>query len=222
MREHSLDSTGAWRRRLLAAVAVALTLLVGLWIGRSSGPGTDAPQDAPEQTPSSGPEVVNGVPVGYPRTEQGAIQAATNFTRVMASVPEDASEYLAAAETMAAPEFLNDARRLAQNGIEFLRDRYGDGGSFSFAPLQYRVVGYSDSEATIQVWGVTVASGPKIQGIEESWLTGTLKLVWVNDDWRLSAQESVTGPTPELLQTSDGEGLPSLDNFREYEHAPSP
>jgi len=167
-------------------------------------------------------EVVNGVPVGYERTEAGAVEAATNFTRVMASVPDDADAYLAAAETMAAPDWKDDARRLAQNGLQFLRDRYGSGGAFTFSPLRYRVVEYSNDSATVAVWGVTVASGPKIRGIEESWLTGTLELVWVSNDWRLADQSSRTGPTPELLQTQDGVSVDALEGFQEYSHAPSP
>ena len=222
MTDRSLDPTRVWRRRLVVGTALALALLVGTWIGRGSAPENDAPPETSRGTPSTGLQVLNGVPVGYARTEEGAVQAATNFTRVMASIPTDSSGYLAAAETMAAPDFADEALALAENGLEFLRDRYGSGGSFTFAPLRYRVVSYSDSEARIEIWGVTVASGAKIDGLEESWLTGTLNLVWTAGDWRLAAQESVTGPTPELLQTQDGPSFESLENFQEYRHAPSP
>jgi hypothetical protein len=140
----------------------------------------------------------------------------------MAAVPADPDSYLAAAETMAAPQYRVEARRLAQNGLEFLQERYGTGGRFSFAPLRYRVDSYSDTEATISVWGVTVAAGPKIEGVEESWLTGTLDLVWVSGDWRLAGQTSETGPTPELLQTTDSASAAILDDFQEYNDAPTP
>lgn len=207
---------------LTGIVLLVLALAAGIWMGRESAPDpVPLPGKAQPESVAEGSEV-NGVPVGYPHTEMGAVEAATNFTRVMASVPDDSSAYLAAAETMAAPSYRADARRLAENGLEFLRDRYGTGGRFSFAPLRYRVLSYTGGAAKVSVWGVTVASGPKTEGIEESWLTGTLDLTWVSGDWRLAGQASETGPTPELLQTSDSGGASILDGYQEYENAPTP
>lgn len=209
--------------RLVVTILVLLALVAGLWIGRRSAPGPDSPP-VTTSPPRSGGErrLVNGVRLGYPRSQEGAVEAATNFTRVMASVSAAREDYVAAVETMAAPDWRMEARRLAENGLDFVQDRYGAGGSFSFAPVRYRVVSYTDSEATIDVWGVTVASGPKIPGIEESWLTGTLDLSWISGDWRLTGQQSETGPTPELVRTKDGVTADALSSFEEYEHAPSP
>lgn len=220
MRPDDNSSTGRGQYALVG-VAVIVAFLAGLFLGRGSDSETETPRKAPAPVTSPDEQIVNGVPVGYARTKEGAVEAATNFTRVMASVPDDDDAYLAAAETMAAPDWKEDARRLAQNGLRFLRDRYGDGGSFTFSPLRYRVIDYSDDSASIAVWGVTVASGPKIRGLEESWLTGTLELVWI-DDWRLAGQSSETGPTPELLQTQDGVSADALGDFQEYNSAPSP
>lgn len=207
---------------LAGIVLLALALAAGIWIGRQSVP--DSVPVPGEAQPEPGPErsELNGVPVGYSQTEMGAVEAATNFTRVMASVPEDSDAYLAAAATMAAPSYRADARRLAENGLEFLRGRYGAGGRFTFAPLRYRVLSYTDTAAKVSVWGVTIASGPKIEGIEESWLTATLELTWVSDDWRLAGQTSETGPTPELLQTSDSGDASILEGYQEYDDAPTP
>ncbi len=217
------QTENGWHRRLAAGGLLLVVLLAGIWIGRELAPDADErlPRSTPTQLPTES-RAVNGVPVGYLRTKQGAVQAATNFTRVMAAVSDDADAYVAAADTMAASEWAAEARRLAHNGLEFFRERYGTGGSFTFAPVRYRLVSYSDTEATVGVWGVTVASGPKIQGIEESWLTGTLDLVWVSGDWRLAGQTSVTGPTPELLQATESVAAAGLDQFEEYENAPSP
>lgn len=210
-----------WRRRSVAALLGLLVLGIGIWIGgalapdaKNSSPGTELEPD--RQTK------VNGVPLGYPRTRAGAVEAATNFTMVMASVPDNPDEYIRAAETMAAPEWQTEARRLASNGLEFLVERYGAGGSYTFAPLRYRVDSYTEHQATVSVWGVTVASGPKVAGIEESWLTGTLDLVWTHNDWRLAGQTSMTGPTPELLQTTAESTPADLKDFEEYGDAPRP
>lgn len=212
-------SSGSPRRRsILVPVLVAIALVAGVLVGRALAPERDERDPGAAPHPSEADRVISqGVPLGYPRTEEGAIQAATNFTRVMAAVPDDAEAYLRAAEAMSAPDFRSEARRLAQNGLDFLRERYGQGGKFTFAPVRYRVVSYSDNAATISIWGVTVATGPKVRGLEESWLTGTVDLTWVSDDWRLAGQHSVTGPTPELLHTGDSTDPAALDQFHEYD-----
>ena len=220
----SFESTNTHRPRFwLTAIAVsALALAAGIWVGRQPAPDPLPVPGEAQQEPTPGGSEENGVPLGYAQSEIGAVEAATNFTRAMASVPEDPDLYLAAAETISAPSYREEARRLAENGLDFLRDRYGTGGRFSFAPLRYRVLEYSDTGAQVSVWGVTVASGPKIEGIEESWLTATLNLTWISGDWRLAGQTSETGPTPELLQTSDSSDASILDGYQEYDNAPIP
>lgn len=220
---HPKDSS-RYRGGVLLAVAVLVGLLVGLWIGRASAPerGDDHPSESAPDSSSTERRIVNGVPVGYERNESGAVEAATNFTRAMASVTDDAEAYREALKTMAAPQWIRQAEEVADNGLEFLRERYGLGGSFTFSPVRYAVVDYSTTASTIQLWGVTVASGPRVQGIEESWLTATIDLVWVSGDWRVSGQQSTTGPTPELLQPEDATTESSLDGFEEYRYAPAP
>lgn len=219
---HPKDSS-RYRGGVLLAVAVLVGLLVGLWIGRASAPERDDhPSESAPDSSSTERRIVNGVPVGYERTEAGAVEAATNFTRAMASVTDDAEAYREALKTMAAPQWIGQAEEVAENGLEFLQERYGPGGSFTFSPVRYRVVNYSTTASTIQLWGVTVASGPRVEGIEESWLTATIDLVWISRDWRVSGQQSTTGPTPELLQSEDARTESSLDGFEEYRHAPAP
>ncbi len=213
------EDGSSWRKLFAVLLLIALGIGIGLWIDPGESPEVANPQPVES---SVGNREVNGVPLGYSRTERGAVEAATNFSRVLSAVPNDVTAYLAAADTMAAPEYQADARRLARNAFTFLTERYGPGGSFMFAPLRYRVASYSDAEATISVWGVTLATGDKTGGIEESWLTGTLDLVWVDGDWRISGQQSETGPTPELLQTNDSLPTEALGGFEEYTDAPRP
>lgn len=217
------SSASAGFGRWTVVLLLLAVLVVGIWIGRETT--TEPAEQPPGRHNSSAPQEsrrVNGVPLGFAQTELGAVEAATNFTRAMATVAGDSDAYIAAAETMAAPEWTSEARRLARNGLRFLRERYGATGSLTFTPLRYRVVSFSDTEAEISIWGVTVASGPKIQGIEESWLTGTLNLSWISDDWRLTGQKSEVGPTPELLQATEHLPNNALNGFQEYENAPSP
>jgi hypothetical protein len=62
-----------------------------------------------------------------------------------------------------------------------------------------------------------LASGPKIIGIEESWITGTINLQWVGSQWKVAGQSSSGGPTPELLRTDEEKTVTEiLNEFSEY------
>jgi hypothetical protein len=209
------------RATVVTLSGLLLALLIGFWLGGVLGPDTEKSAQPPIVT-SSSPEEINGVLLGYDRTRKGAVAAATNFGEVMASVTTDEVSYRDAIRTIAAPQWISEAEKLADNSLRFLKQRYGLGGSFSFVPAKYRVSSYSDHAATVQVWGVTLASGPKIEGLEETWLTGTVDLEWVSGDWRVAGQDSVTGPTPELLHADDNRQGNALIGFENYQHAPLP
>lgn len=211
----STNSQVSRRPLLLLGVAVAIALLLGMWIGRALAP---AQEEASPSTPS--PEARN---LGeYPQTEQGAIAAATEFSRVIADVSADEGEYRQAIREVAAPDWMSKAEELADNTLSFLDERYGSEGTFSFVPARYRVVEFAANAATIDLWGVTLATGPKIGGVEETWITGTLELVWTSDGWRVAGQDSATGPTPELVRSEDERGGNPLSDFEEFGHAPTP
>jgi hypothetical protein len=123
----------------------------------------------------------------------------------------------------AAPGWADRAEELAGNAIAFVNERYGEGGQVSFHPVRYRVVEFSDEEATIDIWGLVLGSGPKLAGIEESWITGTLEIVWINESWKVKGQSSRGGPTPELLKTDGEAAVPEeFEGFEEYEDALRP
>lgn len=179
------------------------------------------PLDGDTGTSPRAQEVVNGVPLGYERTEEGAVLAATAFARVMSAASADVDRYRSAMETLAAASWRNRAQELAANGSEFVRDRYGVESSIVFVPIRYRVAEYSADRATIEIWGVTLATGPKVNGMEESWVTGTIQLTWTGD-WRVAGGRSETGPTPELLEAEQSLPFSVLDRFEEYSGAPIP
>ena len=228
MDTHSFDHRASSRRGGRVALVVVLVLVVlgiGILIGRTlapdrTTPGAVAPSASP-RTPEA-PGVINGVAVGYDRSEDGAVAAATTFAGVMSGPSGDVGAYRTAMATLAAPDWKTRADELASNAIDFLRSRYGDGGSISFQPLRYKIDHYSDNAATVRLWGVVVASGPKIPRLEESWITGTIRLSWVQDDWRVSGQDSEAGPTPHLLAGQDAASVGELNDFQEYGRAPQP
>lgn len=203
------------RKLLLAAIAIVVALGVGSFIGRALGPDDDV--DAPSPPSATGGVTDSGE---EEQTEHGAVQAATAFARLMAGPTHDRPTYLKAVSEIATPDWRERARELAENTIDFIEDRYGAGGRLSFNPIRYRVRSYSTSQTTVDIWGVVLGSGPERDGIEESWITGTLTLVWAGDSWKLNGQTSKGGPTPELLKTDEEASANHiLSDFREYDDA---
>lgn len=226
MNRSSYPARDARPRRVVIALWI-VSILIAFGVGVLFGGGDDADQSldtnpAPTSSATSRPSVLNGVPVGYELSEEGAVTAATNFAQIMSGPSGDAGRYRTAMQTLAAPSWSDRAAELASNAIDFAERRYGPGGSIGFHPLRYKVDDYSDRAATIQLWGVVVASGPKVAVVEESWVTATVQLSRVDDDWRVSGQTSTAGPTPRLLAGQDSTPISVLDDFEEFGRAPQP
>lgn len=197
------------------AVAGVVLLLVGFVVGQRAN---EAPSGAPQASPTTVPTtddvgprtVVDGVPLGYARTEAGAVAAATTFTEIMATAADDPDAHVAAMEAIAAPEWRERAAELARNTIDFLGESYPD-ATLSFAPVRYDVVVYSPDAATVKVWGVTVIFPPEGRP-EQAWVTGTLRLVWL-EDWRMNGGGSSGGPTPFVLESPEDLDWRTINGF---------
>lgn len=198
------------KRGLSIAAAIALLLIIGFFVGRVTAPDSvDEGNSAPPEKELSTPDE---------NSEAGAVEVATSIAQLMAAPTGDTTSYLEAAEEIAAPGWEARARELAQGAIDFVDDRYGSDASVSFQPVRYRVRSYSSDETTIDIWGVVLASGQKVGGVEESWVTATLTLVWVDSTWKVADQSSKGGPTPELLRTEEEVPIDEvLDDFEEYD-----
>jgi len=197
------------RRKWLVAALIGVMLALAFFVGRGTAP----EQDESVRVPAGG-----GTPENQTQqTEEGAVEAATSFARIMAAPSGDTAAYLDTAEEIAAPGWEDRARELAQGALDFVNGRYGEDASVAFHPIRYRVRSWSSEEAAIDIWGVVLASGPKVGGVEESWVTATLNLRWVESGWKVEGQSSQGGPTPELLRTEDQVPLDEvLEDFQEY------
>lgn len=206
-----MDQYSNWRRVLPALCAIAL-LLLGIVIGRSLAPGADVGPGA--ASPS------NTLPGSrQQRSQDGALETAAEFARTLSGATDDVDTYMDAVLGFASPEWQSEASRLARNTLRFVANRYGDEAELSFAPIRYRFSSYTEDRAVVALWGVTVATGPKLAGFEESWVTGTIHLRWVSGRWLVVDQESQSGPTPELLRSTDDVAPSVLRDFKEYEGA---
>lgn len=197
-------------RKIAGGLAAILLVGLGLIIGRTTAPKGDVA--AEPSSPSTAPTAL--------RNEAGAVKAATEFVRVLAGPSGDVTSYVTQVQQIAAPQWRSRAKELADNAVQFVEERYGEGGSINFEPLRYRVQSHSVDEATIDIWGVVLGAGPKITGIEESWITGTVDILWTGSQWKVSGQSSKGGPTPELLRTEeDLSAAEILGEFTEYGNA---
>ena len=207
--------------------ALALGILIGVWAGFVLDEGSASPPptgDSPVVGPGPTDEE-NGVPIGYARSEEGAVAAATNFSLLTANDDLlDVDALTSAMETLAAPDWKAEGRAQAVNGTQFIIDRYGDDADLTGSVLRYDIVDYSSDRAVIKLWTVTVVSGSKRPNVEEAWGTATVNLVWTDGDWRVEGNESAPGPAPIDLPAGEPDQSASslMEVFREFGGAPSP
>lgn len=212
------------RPRVVAVATVfggAVLLFTGFLVGQGTG---DAPARLPEASPAGVPTaseegprtVADGVPLGYTRTEAGAVAAAVTFAEVVTGLADTPDAHIAAARTIATNEWRPRSVELARNTINFLSESY-PGAAISFTPVRYDIVEYGQDSATVKVWGVTLVYPPDRQP-EQTWATGTFRLAWVGD-WRMDGGGSSGGPTPSLLKMSDEVDWRVINGFSDVDVA---
>jgi hypothetical protein len=211
----------------LVVGALSLGLLIGVLLGFVLDQGTN-----PESTPrgpsadTTGPTTEeNGVPVGYARTEEGAVAAATNFNLLAGNdALLDRESMVAAMQTMAAPAWKVEAARQATSGYDYIVNTYGSNADVSAAVVRYQVVDFTSDEASVRLWTVSLASGSKRPQVEEVWAVVTIDLIWSENDWRVDGIESSVGPAPvDLPSGQPGESATTLmEEFDEFRGAPVP
>lgn len=194
-------------------------LLVGFVAGRLSSTDRPDPSSPPmaSVSPSSHAQVL--------QTEDGAVLSATIYAQTLVGPSDDEADYVVRVLAIATPEWKARARTLAENSIDFVQERYGRDGRITFQPLRYRLKSFTSAKATVDVWGVVLGSGSLRRGIEESWVTGTIRMRWVDiEGWKVTGQSSKAGPTPETL-VAEGESIPPsliINGFRGYSGVPEP
>ncbi len=170
--------------------------------------------------------------VGFPRTREGAILAASAYQQALADrAVLRAGELRHRIEAMATPAFAPTmiaanrpgARRLARGA--FGADiRAGVRSAFFGVPIAYRLLSYSADRAVIQIWGFTLIGN--VSGIEPSASFGLSRtvLVWRGGQWMIADTRASFGPTPRVLSPRfGGEGIDLVElseELRPYGLAP--
>lgn len=187
--------------KVVLAAGVAVVLALGGFVaGRTSGrPAGDdpAPSPSPQAQAFRGPtRFENGVPLGYAQSQEGAVAAAVNFAGVITSQRAlDREGYTAAIRRISAPDAADAQVQKVEPFLESLEERklptkaeLGIGVAIRYAPLAFQVAAFDGDTATVKVWGANVV------GVEQEslpvavWGTTTIRLRWVDGDWRMTDQ----------------------------------
>ena len=153
-----------------------------------------------------------GIPTGYPHTPQGAESAATNYAVAlggdgMFNTPHRhqivSTVYPPDVVTSRQAQFdstYTDATFLKRVG---LTDKGTAPSGMTFVsrpdPTGTKLDSFSRSNAKVEVWYSSLfglAGTGSTTPVSESWYTNTFKLVWINNDWKVTSFSQKDGPTP--------------------------
>ena len=195
------------RSRVVAVGALVVALVAGAAIGRLTAPTADS---VPATMPAAGAPAAGatwtaaGVPVGYPRTRDGAVAAMAAYGQALADprVQLDDRRRRAVAAAVGTERY---ARSLQDAEAVFAARRSGAVGQalrpgaravFLAVPVAFRVVSYDDHEAVIRSWGVAIAASDTGLQPRASWGMTTTTALWLQGDWKVERVVSRPGPVP--------------------------
>jgi hypothetical protein len=170
---------------------------------------------------------VEGVPVGWAPTREGAVAAAAAYGKVLSSswFLTDAARRDRALAAMATPASLA-ALQSAQQALasEVASNPLGSGlGQPSVASvlttgyLGYRLEQYREHDsARVALWAVVVAGNDANLPPQALWGTSTLLLRWAGD-WKLEAAQTVPGPVPVYGQAEPSTPADLVAAIRDFE-----
>ncbi|MBO1338041.1 hypothetical protein [Streptomyces sp. VRA16 Mangrove soil] len=203
-------------RSLVTVVGVVVLLIAAIAFANRGGDDDSASggKGASGSDPAASPTAPTGtkpVSSGFAHDEQGAQSAAANFAVQLVSAdmlkPADRAGILnrlfvpdkvAALQSRFDKAYSKDF--LAKIGL----DANGNAASGQTyvsrtVPVGTKTSGYSDSTTTAEVW-CTGAFGTAGQSstnpVTNDWFTLTLKLRWVDGDWKVESFSQKDGPTP--------------------------
>jgi hypothetical protein len=220
-------------------VVILVVVLTLAYASRRSGPGApaDAAGSGGRGAAAADPgAAADGIPVGYPRTREGAESAAANYATAYGSSdmfrpaarqavisaiadPGTKAGLLARADTAFRAQtalFGLDAEGNPPQGLLFV---------CRALPAGTKTVVFTPDAATVEVWGaglVGLAGPGSTKPVSEAWTTTTLRLSWADGDWKLVDFTQKEGPTPVGgLQTASGaeEIAKAVREFEELRYA---
>jgi hypothetical protein len=168
-----------------------------LMIGLFAGCGSDGKDKAAGPGPT---KVVAGVPVGYERSKDGAARAALGYEATLSTLRQSSAEARRdALKVIAVPARQAEVVKAGESAYAFFDKQFGPEGVVRSAVVGYRVKSYDRDSAEVELWEVSVAGRPETVPARSGWSTRTVRLRWVDADWKVAELPSESsGPTPEL------------------------
>ncbi len=197
-------------------------------------PGVAAPAPPLRSTGPAGPgpgRTEDGVAVGYARSEDGAVAAATTYLSTLHGLALDPGAREAAVGRMAAAgapgvveqtlagmalldTVVGEARAALPSARAFLRE----------IPVAYTLSRFDPQRARVQVWSLGVVLIEGRTQATEVWSTNTVDLAWDQGDWRLWSWSRAPGPVPAAsleAPTDPAEVLAAINGWEGYRYVPS-
>ncbi|MEV5506170.1 hypothetical protein [Streptomyces orinoci] len=214
------------KRSLVMVVGVVVLLLAAIAFanrgGSSSGSGSSAggssksgKTGSSSATAPSGVKPVEGknggIPSGFAHTEQGAQSAASNYAVALVSAdilqPERRHEIV---QQVFSADVADDLQKKLDGAYskDFLsKVGLNENGEAPrgmtyvsrTAPVGAKTTEYSESSASVDVWctGVFGMAGTgSTKPVTNDWFTMSIKLRWVDGDWKAQAFSQKNGPAP--------------------------
>lgn len=178
---------------------------------------------------SAGPtDKVDGVGVGFARSEDGAVAAATNLVLTLEQAgTTDRANAIRAYEILAA----EGSRRSLAGDMAATWDTLhgsiaanGPPSSSLFlrtVPVGHQLTRYSDERATVEIWTLTIVAAAGMREPLATWETASVEVVWEHDDWKVWSARSTGGPSPAWAEgspTATAEFLASVDDLGGYRY----
>lgn len=208
-------------RSMVTVVGVVVLLIAAIAFanrdggdGPSGADGANAENNARPTAPTGERPVTtrtNGIPTGFPRTEQGAQSAAANYAVALGGTgmfetehrhmlvdtlytPETAARIKGPQDRAYSKEFFErlglTADGTAPAGMTFVSRTI---------PVGTKVTEYDDDNATVEVWYTSLigmAGEDSTTPVTTTWKTWTFELRWDGSDWRIADDSQEDGPAP--------------------------
>ncbi|MEV5982721.1 hypothetical protein [Streptomyces sp. NPDC052114] len=213
---------GTSSRSMVTVVGVVVLLIAAIAFANrgggdddSSGGGGDAKKAGASATAPSGEKPVggktDGIPTGYAKSEQGAQSAAANFAVPLGSAEMfDKKKRDAILNTVMAPTSVPKFQATLDKAYTapfFKNVGLNEDGStpsgYQFVsrtiPIGTEVTDFSGDKATVEVWcsGLLGLAGEKsTKPVTSNWFTITMKLAWIDGDWKSVTHSQKDGPSP--------------------------
>ncbi|MFI8929037.1 hypothetical protein ACIG3E_15335 [Streptomyces sp. NPDC053474] len=152
-----------------------------------------------------------GIPAGYAKTEQGAQSATANYAVALGSAemfdkskrdgilkaimaPSSVAKFKAELDKAYSADFFKNvglnANGSTPSGYQFVSRT---------SPIGTKVTDFADGRATVAAWcgGLLGLAGERsTKPVTNSWFTITMKLAWIDGDWKITTHTQKDGPAP--------------------------